>query len=222
MSGPGRVPFVGWVAVALPGVAACAGPSPERALDAYGRALERRDADAVVEHARPSLGELRTPEALARFLSKNPATVDRVAAAARSSARSVELRATVVTATGAVFELVRTDGGAWRVADGPLPLPRLDTPEHALQTFFFAARGHLELLRETMPADDRARFASDAALARHLYASGDRIAAARAALEPIRPGMACVEGDVARIPWGGGRAVLLVREDGGWRVDDLE
>jgi hypothetical protein len=221
MSGWRRVRVAGWIAAAL-GVGACAGPSPERALEAYGRALERRDVDAVVERSRLSLGATLTLEELARFLAKNPATTARAAAAARSSVRAVELRATVVTESGAEFELVRAEDGAWRVVDGPLPLPRLDTPEHALQTFFFAARGHLELLRQTMPADDRARFASDAELGRHLYASSDRIAAARAALEPLRPGMACVEGDVARIAWGDGRSVVLVREDGGWRVADLE
>lgn len=204
-------------------MAACAGPgaTPEAAVAAYGWALARGDAPAVQAASDPELGA-PTAEALQRFLAKNPATVKRAADAARADVRSVEQRATVTTASGAVFELIRRDRGPWRVVDGPLPLPRQDTPEHALQTYFFAARGHLELLRDTLPDADRQRFESDAALGQHLYAQGARIEAARAALTPLRPGVACVEGDVARIPWGEGRAVRLVRQDGTWRVVDLD
>lgn len=198
---------------------ACAHAGPEDTLDAYARALEAGDAEAVYALSDPETQATLDPADLARFMAKNPATVRRAATALRD--RHEVGRVTVRSSRGDVFELVRVDG-EWRVAEGPLPVPRLDTPEHALATFFFAARGHLSLLRRTMPASDRARFASDARLGAHLHAEQPRIEAAREALEPLRPGMARIEGELAEIPWGEGRAVRLAREDGAWRVVDLE
>jgi len=199
--------------------AACAGSGPDQTLDAYAAALERGDAEAVRRLAGTASTSMDA-EALEHVLAENPAMARRAAVRLRG-AREVERRATWVTAGGETVELVRREG-TWRVHDAPVPPIRFDTPEQALRTFFFAARGHLSLLRQTLPEAHRTRFASDAELGRHLHARAARIAAARDALLPLAPGTACIEGASATIPWGDGREVRLIRQDGTWRVVDLE
>lgn len=192
---------------------------PERALEAYAQGLEARDAAEVWRRSDPAFRAALEADEVERFLRKNPATVERAEAALRSGVRS--LRATVELESGDVVELVRVDG-AWRIAEGPVPFPRLDDPERALRTFLFAARGHLSLLRSTMPDEERERFASDSALGQHLYAQADRIERLRVAYESGEVGPAHVEGANATLPWGTGRAVRLVLQGRTWRVVDLE
>ena len=110
----------------------------------------------------------------------------------------------------------------WRVAEGGLLLPAFDTPEAAARTFFFAASGHLGLLRRTLTDADAEERYSDYLIGKWLYAERDRIFAARDAVGPIDDGRAEVDGDRARIPYGDGAAVQLVLEGGRWRVFHFE
>lgn len=159
-----------------------------------------------------------TAEEVSRFLAKNPAYAQRTADELQS-VESVVTRAEVHLSSGGVVKL-RLEGDRWTVEDSPLALPRLDTPLAALRTFLFAARGHMSMLRATLPLEAQKRLASDAALALHLQEIRDRVLVLEADL-PRDPEV-IVEGELARVPYGRGRAVVLRREADSWRVLDLE
>jgi hypothetical protein len=202
-----------WVALS-----ACAGPRPEEALRAYRAALARKDVATLRELSDAGFRATWSEARLARWMKKNPRLIE--AALDRTEGLRLREEAVVEDEQGRV-RLVREPDG-WKVAEGGLLVARFDTPEAALQTFFFAATGHQDLLRELIPEADADRFASDFALAKHLYANRERIFRARDAIGPIDEGMAVIDGDRARIPYGDGKAVELRLEGERWRVLDLE
>ncbi|MEM1022724.1 MAG: hypothetical protein AAGD10_03985 [Myxococcota bacterium] len=195
---------------------ACAPAPLDDSIAAYREALSSLDAERLLALHGPGLAAELDEERLEHFLDENPSTVAR--AWAQTSSVSV-VRATVEFASGARLHLSRRDG-RWQVDDGPLVLPRLDSPAAALRTFIFASRGHLGMFRSTLPSEARVRFRSDAALARRLTELRPSIQALAEALPP-EP-VFLVEGDEARLALGEGRVVRLRREEGGWRVLDLE
>ncbi len=102
--------------------------------------------------------------------------------------------------------------------------PRADAPDAALRAFAAALTGgrfeeaHALLSARWRTAYTPRRLEVDLAGA----GPAGREAAARA-LSALDSGAPLVrEGAVARLPLGGDRAVLLVLEDGGWKVDALE
>lgn len=203
--------------IALPllagGGGACVHESPRDGLRAYTAALRARDEAAV--RAR-SDARSRGLWATHRVLEDD---WDALAAGLDREAVQVEERARLHLDGGRVVELVREDG-RWQVAGGGLRVARADTPRAALVTFMVAYdAGRLDVLRTLIPRRFSSIYASDERLTEHLSVMASRIEAARPALSVDRPS---IEGDSARIPYGRGRAVELVLEDGSWRVLDLE
>lgn len=197
-------------------VAGCASSGgPEAAARAYGDAVAARRADRIRAASDAPVQELLSEAEVERFLTKNDATAERAARALAQSPVWAMLR----YPDGSEVVLQREDGG-WKVTTSPLPLPRQDTPEQAVQTFLFAARGHLEVLRRLLPEEVQERYASDAALARRLTALQPRIQALREGFTAMN--VARVEGDEATIAYGEGRRVRLIRQKERWRILDLE
>lgn len=211
------------VALALLGLTlgACAGPEPRPALEAYARALIAQDAAGVRARADAATRAAVDEQAVAARLAEDPAAAAALGQALLDAPR-LEQTAEARLPDGRVVRLVLEADG-WRVAAGGLDGARYDTPERAFATLVRAARaGRLDEVRGAMPEAFAARYASDAALAEHLEAVRPRLEAAWAALAPLEPGIAIVDGETARIPWGNHRAVRLAREGGRWRVLDAE
>ena len=212
---PGGRSVLGWgLALASLAGAACRHDSPRDGLAAYTVALRARDEEQV---------RARSDAATRSLWAASPSLVDDDwSAVARALDRPVvhlERRARVHLQGGRVVELVREEG-RWRVAHGGLQFARADTPHAALVTFMAAYdAGRLDVLRTLIPRRYLSAYAADTSLAQRLEAMASRIEAARPALGGKRP---AIDGDRARIPYGRGRAVELVREDGAWRVLDLE
>ncbi|MCB9648001.1 MAG: hypothetical protein H6730_15530 [Deltaproteobacteria bacterium] len=203
----------GLYALALVACAGCAGAQPEDTLAAYRDALQARDAARVHALSDPASQAELSPEALA----------ERMAAAPPGPLAEVARVDALITLTdGRRVRLVRVPAG-WRVAEGGLSLAAYDTPEAALRTLLAAAEaGRLDEVRRAMPEAFQARYASDEVLSAHLEAQAPRLAAVRAALGPLSPGRARIQGDRASIDYGEGRSVTLVREGERWRVLDVE
>jgi hypothetical protein len=102
--------------------------------------------------------------------------------------------------------------------------PRADAPDAALRAFATAlAGGRFEAAHALLSARWRLAY-TPRRLAQDLAGAGPagREAAARA-LSALDAGSPLIrEGKAARLPLGGDRAVVLVLEDGGWKVDALE
>ena len=198
----------GWAAacVALLGCAHAEGP--EDAARRYLDALARGDVAAA--HAL-SAQAVRT---------STPAS----ALAPLTGAGAPAVEAWTASLDGGRRLVVRREAdGAWRVEDDAVAAADPRDPRAAAAAFLEAAiAADLPRVRRYLPEAERARFADDAALQQRLAALRSRLIAAHGALgDPARRGV-LVEGDRAQIPYGDHAALSLVREDGQWRVIDVE
>jgi hypothetical protein len=190
-------PWLGW------GCASAERVGPQQAVAGYLDALARGDHAAA---RAASIAEVRTSTAAPRALS---------AGALEGAQWHVVLR------DGRVLWLVQEQPGQWRV-DDRLRLT-LDTrePLGAARAFLAAAlQRDLALVRRFLPEAERLRLADDGRLHAHLEALRGRLAQARAGLASAVA--AATDGDRAQIPYDGRRVLRLVREQGQWRVLDLE
>lgn len=199
---------------------ACAAVEPAPAVRAYRAAIERRDARALWLASSDAQRLLMTEADIAAALTADAAGADALAAelGGVSAVEITELQ----LASGRRVRLIREEG-QWRIDEGGIDRLFDRDPLAALSAFVRAVdRDRLERVREAIPRADRARFADDAALRAHLSALSERIAAMRAALPGLGPGAVSADGDRAEVRWGEARVARLVREDGRWRILDLE
>lgn len=199
---------------------ACASAEPAPVVRAYQAAIERRDARALWLASSGAQRQLMTEADIAAALAADAAGADALAAelGGLSAVEVAELQ----LASGRRVRLIREEG-QWRIDEGGIDRLFDRDPLAALSAFVRAVdRDRLERVREAIPRADRARFAEDAALRAHVSAMSERIAALRAALPGLGPGAVSVDGDGAEVRWGEGRVARLVREDGRWRILDLE
>jgi hypothetical protein len=183
-------------------------PAPERVATRYAEALRDGKLDAAYE----LLDEGTRPDAAA--FRAQYATDD----ARRARADAILGSLPSMRASSGELELVRA-GGAWRVADPP---PQT-APRQALERFLSSVEGgdfKAAYLLLAQPWRDRytpQRLEKDFALEPQ---AKDRVARVRAALGGRVSLEVSREG--ARLPLGGGRAVQLVREGGGYKIAALE
>ena len=104
------------------------------------------------------------------------------------------------------------------------PEARAGTPDAALRAFAAAlGDGRVEAARELLSARWRAAY-TPSRLAVDLAGAGPAgQEAAQRAVSALDAGAPVLrDGDTARVPLGGGRAAVVVLEEGGWKVDALE
>jgi hypothetical protein len=204
------------VAIGLAVLAGCA-ETPRSALSDYRAALAQRDAKAIWERSSAARRAEVSPEDLAAVLGA-PETAALVAELAEPQVEKAEL----ILASGRKVVLVR-EAGRWRIAEGGADRLVAATPVGAVLGFFAAvAANDLPAIRSRIPNAAAARFTDDAALVAHLERIKPRIEAAKNELAPLGAKQAWIEGDRAEIAYGSSKAVRLVREDGRWRIVDLE
>lgn len=127
----------------------------------------------------------------------------------------------LVLRDGRELWLVEEQPGQWRVDDRARLALDTREPLGAARTFLAAALGgDLALVRRFLPEAERARLSDDGRLAAHLDGVRGRLEQARAGLDAGV--VAVVEGEHAQIPYAAHRVLRLVREQGQWRVLDLE
>lgn len=192
---------------------ACAPRGPKDALDEYRAAVLRKDAAAVRAMSDASYRAAFDEAAVLASLDAAPPLGTVTSSGARASFR---------LESGERIELVLEEG-AWKIASGGVTPARYDTPEGALETFFRAAlAGRLDDVRPAIPRRFLEAMPTDEALEKHIAASADRIARARARIGPIAPGRAAIHGRTADLTYGPGLAVTFELEDARWVIVDLE
>lgn len=191
-------------------------PSSRGAFEALSESLGRDDGAAEVYAMLPA--SERAAVTLREFTERWTASREerqRAASAARTVLRAAAPVATVPGPDHDLTLVEEQDG--WRVGD-PLMGPAAGARVEGRSGARAALRGlRLALRRRDLPAvmaslSSRLRGAIEAELAAVLAALEDPDA-----LDVLQiPGAAPV-----RVPLGDGRAVVLVREDGQWRIDDI-
>ena len=204
-------------------LAACGGgKGPSGTLDSYGKALKNRDYSAAYELMSSSFRGKVSRDDYVRMMRDNPREVDETADRLRGKKGSLEVSAEFEYGLGDRMLLVQEDGN-WRIAANPLGFYDQSTPRNALRGFLRAYR--LErwdvmlrfvpnLYREKMdPQKMKAQFTGPSReqmenLINTLEANVD---------EPI-----IERGNDARMSYGDRFTVTFVREDGAWKLKDLD
>jgi hypothetical protein len=157
-----------------------------------------------------------------RELEGGGADVGNIARRLRDDAARTPFRIEVEVDLGQKLTLV-LEAGQWRVAAQPFDLTAQDTPRAALRSFVRAVelRRYDALLR-LIPNRYRAGVTVDKL---REYWEGERRAENQALLKAVRAHIDApiVEtGDEARMPYGESAEVRFLREDGAWKVEDID
>ena len=211
-------------AVALAGLA-CAHPQggPAEALADFGAAVDRQDytsayalMTAEYRH-RVSLADFR------RELEVGGPDVTKVARRLRDDAARTPFQIEIEVDLGQKLTLV-LEAGQWRVAAQPFDLSSQETPRAALRSFVRAVElGRYDALMRLIP--NRYRVAASVDKLREYWEGGERRADNQKLLKALRAhaGAPIIEtGDEARMPYDDTAEVRFLREDGVWKIEDVD
>lgn len=218
-----RLRLAALVAGVVLAVAGCAARTPPgAALDRYASALRAKNYDAAYQLMSSQFRATVSHDEFVGMLRDNPREVAESADRLGSRTRRLEVTAELRYGLGDRLQLTE-EGGQWRIATNPLAFYDQTTPRAALRSFLRAFR--LErwdvMLRfvprqyaELMDVDKvKQQFTGErkddmAQLMNQLEANVD---------EPIEE-----QGNEARLRYGAGLEVKFVREEGRWRLQDLD
>jgi hypothetical protein len=213
--------LVAVLSLALGSVGCGARTPPGVALDRYASALRAKNYDGAYALMSSRFRATVSRDEFVAMLRDNPRevaeTADRL-----GGTRRLEVSAELRYGLGDSLELIE-EGGRWRIATNPLAFYDQATPRAALRAFLrsyrlerwdvmlrFVPREYAELMnvdkvKSQFTGERREEMAQ---LMNQLEANVD---------EPIEE-----QGEEARLRYGAGLEVKFVREDGRWRLKDLD
>jgi hypothetical protein len=217
------VAFATLLALVPLGAAGCSGGAgPEGALDSYSRALRRREFGEAYEMMSSAFRSKISKEEFVRMMRDNPREVAETAE--RLGGRgSIEVSAELRYGLGDTMRLVQ-EGGRWRLAANPLAFYDQSSPRAAMRSFLRAYRlGRFDVMLRFVP--ERYRTRMDVAKMKAQFQGPSK--------EAMETLMDMLEANVeepileerageARLSYGENLEVKFVREDGLWKLKDLD
>jgi len=199
-----------WVAIALGGCGSAVvveGPGPT--VEAYARAVQAQDAEAVHALLDADSRETVDSEEVARLLEENQTELRERAEVAQRQLEGIESRATVRLPSGELAVLTLEDG-EWKLLGGVLDAPALQTPEDAVRAMRHALqRQSMSGVLRVLARAPRAQL--DAEVERFLDDTEDELD------YDVE-----IEANEALVRASNGRVIRLVREAGEWRIAEVE
>ena len=203
---------------------ACSAPAkgPSSTLDRYSAALKSKDYATAYELMSASFRAKHSKDEFIRMMQENQREVGETASRLQGSAEQMEITAEFRYGLGDTMRLVRENGG-WRIATNPVAFYSHATPRDALRSFVRAYRlERWDIMLRFVPNNYRERM--DVNMLREQFTGIHR--------EEIEVMMNMLEanidepiedkGNEARMPYGERFEVQFVREDGKWKVKDLD
>ncbi len=195
---------------------------PSQALDNYGRALKNRDFSAAYELMSSSFRGKVSRDDYVRMMRDNPREVDETADRLRGKKGSLEVSAEFEYGLGDRMLLVQ-EGGRWRIAANPLAFYDQSTPRNALRGFLRAYRlGRWDLMLRFVPNVYREKMDPVKMKAQFTGPSREQMENLINTLEANVDEAIIERGNDARMSYGDRFTVTFVREDGGWKLKDLD
>lgn len=207
------------------GVLGGCGPKPqgpEATLDAYRAALARADYASAYDMMSADFRDRHSRDEFVRMMTQSPREVTETVDQLGRSRTAVEIRAELRYGPGDHMRLVR-EGGGWRVATNPIQFYSQDTPRDTLRSFLRAYRlQRWDVMLRFIPNPYRERMNEDLLRRQFEGEHQDEMAERMKALEANIDAPITDKGDEARMPYGDRHEVIFVREDGVWKIQDLD
>ncbi len=228
MAGQGQLRYNGLVRIVLCACAAlaligCARPKgPSQTLDHYGRALKNHDFGSAYDLMSSGFRGKVSREDYVRMMRDNPREVDETAERLRGKHGSLEVSAEFEYGLGDQMRLVQ-EGGQWRIATNPLAFYDQTTPKAALRSFIRAFRlERWDVMLRFVPNQYREKMDAAKMKAQFTGPSKDQVETLMNTLEANVDEPVTERGNDARMSYGDRFEVKFVKEDGVWKLKDLD
>ena len=195
---------------------------PSETLDNYGRALKNHDFGAAYDLMSASFRGKVSRDDYIRMMRDNPREVDETAERLRGKHGSLEVTAELEYGLGDQMRLVQEDGH-WKVASNPLEFYDQSTPKAALRSFLRAYRlERWDIMLRFVPNVYREKMDAAKLKAQFTGPSKDQMEALMNTLEANADEPIDERGNSARMAYGDKYEVKFEKEDGVWKIKDLD
>lgn len=204
--------------------AACGGPTktPTTVLQQYSLALQKKNFDVAYALMSEQFRARHSKEEFVRMMKENDREVRETAQRLKRAHKAFKVSAEFRFGLGDTMRLVQQNG-RWRIATNPIHFYSFATPREALRSFIraynlkrwdvmlryvpnkYRQRMNVEKMKKQFHGDNRESVASMMSM---LEANID---------EPIQD-----KGNEARMPYGDHYEVKFLREEGRWKIQDLD
>lgn len=198
------------------------GKGPSGTLDDYGRALKNRDYGRAYDLMSSSFRGRVSREDYKRMMRDNLREVDETADRLRGKKGSLEVSAEFAYGLGDKMLLVQ-EGGRWRIATNPLGFYDQSTPRNALRSFLRAY--HLQrwdVMLKFVPNAYREKMDVEKMKQQFTGPSKEPMDNLFMALESSVDEPIIERGNDAKMSYGERFEVRFVKEDGVWKLKDLD
>lgn len=195
---------------------------PSQTLDKYGRALKDRDYASAYELMSSSFRGKVSREDYVRMMRDNPKEVDETADRLRGKKGNLEVTAEFEYGLGDRMLLVQEDG-KWRIAANPLGFYDQSTPRNALRSFLRAY--YLErwgVMLRFVPNAYREKMDEQKMKDQFTGASKEQMENLIRTLEANVDEPIIERGNDAKMNYGDRFKVEFTKEDGVWKLKDLD
>jgi hypothetical protein len=206
--------------LALLGCGSSKGPS--QTLDRYGRALKNRDFRTAYELMSSGFRGKVSRDDYERMMKDNPREVAETASRLRGKRGSIEVSAEFEYGLGDRMLLVQEDG-RWKIASNPLGFYDQSTPRSALRGFLRAYRlERWDVMMRFVPNAYREKMDVAKMKAQFTGPSKDQMESLITTIEANIDEPIIERGNDARMSYGDRFNVQFVKEDGAWKLKDLD
>ncbi|HEU0031664.1 MAG TPA: hypothetical protein VFQ53_13585 [Kofleriaceae bacterium] len=210
------------VAIALGGAACGGNKGPSQTLDRYGRALKNRDFGTAYDLMSSSFRGKVSREDYVRMMRDNAREVDETADRLRGKKGSLEVSAEFEYGLGDKMLLVQEDG-KWKIAANPLGFYDQSTPRNALRSFVRAYRlERWDVMLRFVPDKYREKMDVEKMKTQFQGPNREQMQVLMNMLEANIDEPIETKGNEARMSYGERYEVKFVREDGAWKIKDLD
>jgi len=204
-------------------VAACnRGGGPNGTLDRYGRALKNHDFAGAYELMSSGFRGKVSREDYIRMMRDNAREVDETAERLTGKRGSLEVSAEFEYGLGDQMRLVQEDGH-WKIASNPLAFYDQSSPKAALRSFLRAYRlGRWDIMLRFVPNTYREKMDAKKMEAQFTGPSKDAMESLMNSIEANVDEPIIEHGNEARMSYGDRFEVKFLKEDGAWKLKDLD
>ena len=209
--------------VASVGAAGCAhSGGPDSTLDRYGVALKNHDFAAAYDLMSSSFRVKITRDDYVRTMRDNGREVNETADRLRGKKGSMEVSAEFEYGLGDTMRMVQEDG-QWKIATYPLGFYDQSTPKAALRSFIRAYRlERWDVMLRFVPNSYREKMNATKMQAQFTGPSREQMENLINTLEANVDEPITERGNDARMSYGDRYTVQFLKEDGAWKLKDLD